>query len=90
MPLYEYLCEDCSRSFEVRRGMEEQVVVRCAHCGSRRCQRVFGGISIVKSGTDRAKDVSWIDKDLARRLRGKSGGVLSPEFKQTLDQMESD
>lgn len=90
MPVYDFHCEECGQVFELRRGMTEEQPVHCQACGSSTCRRIFGSVSIVKSGADRAKDVSWIDRDLARRLRKKSGGVLSPEFKRTLDRMEAD
>jgi len=40
MPLYEYRCQDCDRTFErlVRRG---EAVVSCPHCGGERVERLF-------------------------------------------------
>jgi hypothetical protein len=51
--------------------------------------RLISRIHIVKSDADRSRDVSWIDRNVADRLRRKSGGRLSPDFKDTLDRMES-
>jgi hypothetical protein len=62
----------------------------CPICGSTKLTRVISRFSIAKSGTDRIRDLSWIDKDLSRRLRKKAGGKLSPGFRETLDRFESD
>lgn len=69
--------------------MTEDARVGCPSCASSHCRRVYTSVSIVKSETDRSRDLSWVDRDLARRLRKKSGGALSPEFRQTLDHMEA-
>jgi hypothetical protein len=69
--------------------MTENGAVECPECGGATCRRLFSTVSIVKSGEDRARDLSWVDREMARRLRKSSGGALSPEFKQTLDRMES-
>jgi hypothetical protein len=52
--------------------------------------RVISPVAIVKSGTDRSKDLSWIDKDLSQRLRHKASGKLSPGLRETLDRLDSD
>ncbi len=89
MPIYEYFCESCGKHFEVRRGMMEEGPVGCPDCEGAICRRRYSSVSIVKSGDDRARDLSWVDREMARRLRKSSGGALNPEFEQTLDRMES-
>jgi hypothetical protein len=69
--------------------MFEESTPTCPECGEANLRRYFSSVSVVKSEIDRARDVSWVDKDLAKRLRKKSKGKLSPQFKDTLDQMES-
>ncbi len=33
MPLYEYRCEDCGLSFEVRQKFSDEPLDTCRHCG---------------------------------------------------------
>ena len=90
MPLYEYHCDDCDKTFTEQRDFSDLSIPICPQCKSKNIRRLISRISIVKSEMDRARDVSWIDKNLAQRLRKKSGGRLSNTFKETLDWMESD
>jgi putative FmdB family regulatory protein len=40
MPLYEYHCRNCDRSFEMLRRMtDDDTDVRCPHCGSDQVER---------------------------------------------------
>jgi putative FmdB family regulatory protein len=89
MPVYEYRCQDCDELVSLTRGMFDESIPTCPECGQNNLKRHFSKVSLVKSETDRARDVSWVDKDLASRLRKKSKGKLSPQFRDTLDQMES-
>ena len=90
MPFYEYACPHCCQKVTIRHGMAEPSPQCCPICGSTKLTRVISQVSIVKSGTDRSKDVSWIDKDLSHRLRKKAGGKLGSGFRETLDRLESD
>jgi putative FmdB family regulatory protein len=89
MPVYEYRCDGCDQLVSLSRSMFDESTPSCPECGQSKLKRHFTKISVVKSETDRSRDVSWVDKNLARRLRKKSKGRLSPQFKDTLDQMES-
>jgi putative FmdB family regulatory protein len=89
MPVYEYRCQNCEQLVSITRGMFDESTPTCPDCGEANLKRYFSSVSVVTSETDRARDVSWVDKDLARRLRKKSKGKLSPQFKDTLDRMES-
>lgn len=90
MPIYEYPCVRCGHVASLLRSMSEaSAPVTCPNCGMEGLVRTISRVSILKSDADRARDVSWIDRDLARRLKKKSGGRLSPDFKDTLDRMES-
>jgi hypothetical protein len=51
--------------------------------------RVISSVSVVKSETDRARDLSWIDRELAGRIKKKVTGRLSPGLQETVDRMES-
>lgn len=44
MPFYDYRCDDCGSTFEVKRSMSEQegsAAPECSCCGSDRTRRVF-------------------------------------------------
>jgi putative FmdB family regulatory protein len=89
MPVYEYACQQCQQQVTIRHGMADTSPQCCPICSSMKLTRVLSRFSIAKSGTDRSKDLSWIDKDLSQRLRQKAGGKLSPGLRETLDRLES-
>jgi hypothetical protein len=70
--------------------MADSAAQCCPICGGTKLTRVISRFSLAKSGTDRSKDLSWIDKDLSQRLRQKAGGKLGPGLRETLDRLESD
>jgi len=42
MPLYEYFCRECRKTFEaLRRLSDDDADVRCPHCGSEKVDRKF-------------------------------------------------
>ncbi len=46
MPLYEYVCRNCGRVFEARRGFDEDDSgIECPTCGARDARRVFSTFS---------------------------------------------
>lgn len=90
MPIYEYRCQDCGREANLLRSLSDISAPVCPVCGGDNLNRLVSRVSIVKSGKGRIRDLSWVDKDLARRLRKKASGKLSPNFKETLDRMESE
>lgn len=53
MPLYEYDCPGCGRSFEKRAAMAEADKAVCPHCGGKYPQRRLSRINI--KGTNGAK-----------------------------------
>ena len=51
MPLYEYHCQDCQRSFELLRRMnDDDTDVRCPHCGSPRIERDLSAFASFSPG----------------------------------------
>lgn len=54
VPFYDYSCEDCGSTFEVKRRMSEQgdgsSAPTCSCCGSGETRRVFGAFSSGSSG----------------------------------------
>jgi putative FmdB family regulatory protein len=45
MPVYEYVCRDCEKTFEMRRPMAEATAnVKCPSCGSARTDRIYSSV----------------------------------------------
>lgn len=52
MPTYSYLCKKCGYEFDLFHGMTESPKVKCASCGSIRCERLMGtGAGIIFKGS---------------------------------------
>ena len=89
MPMYEYGCGECGEQVVLRRRLSDDSAPVCPLCGAQQLARRFSRVSVVKSEGDRIGDVSWIDRDLAQRIRSKASDKLNPSFSDTLDRMES-
>jgi putative FmdB family regulatory protein len=46
MPVYEFVCRDCQKSFEMVRPMAEATAadVNCPTCGSNRVDRIYSNV----------------------------------------------
>jgi putative FmdB family regulatory protein len=45
MPVYEFVCRDCQKPFEVVRSMaESSAAAKCPACGSNRVDRVYSHV----------------------------------------------
>jgi putative FmdB family regulatory protein len=56
MPIYEYVCEDCGKPFEIRASISDYskgLDTPCPHCGSRKAIRVFSSVGMFTSGRGR-------------------------------------
>lgn len=89
MPLYDFRCEDCGEQVTIRQSFSDDTLPRCVSCGSDRMSRLISRVSIVKSEQDRTRDLSWIDRDMAARIKKKATGKLNPALQETVDRMES-
>lgn len=52
MPTYDYVCQDCNRSFAIQVSIAEYAQglrPTCPHCGSTRSVRTFAPIQVVSS-----------------------------------------
>lgn len=52
MPIYEYKCMDCKKTFAVRQTLKEFENAsgpKCEHCGSSNVERRFSGLSVITS-----------------------------------------
>lgn len=88
MPTYDYRCPLCQERVTVKHSLSEQPVVTCPRCGAEEMKRIISRVAVVMSNQERARDVSWIDRNLAGRLRKKTSGRLNPPLSDTLDRME--
>jgi putative FmdB family regulatory protein len=89
MPLYEYRCRDCGEKLTVRHGMDDPPPAACPLCGGDSPVRLVARVAVVKSTQDRVQDLSWVDRNLAQRIRKKVSGRVNPPLSDALDQMES-
>jgi putative FmdB family regulatory protein len=89
MPLYEYLCQDCEERVTLRRRMSDTTQPRCPLCGSEEMKRLISSVAVVTSSKDRSRDLSWVDKNVASRIKKKASTKLNPALQQTVDRMES-
>jgi putative FmdB family regulatory protein len=46
MPVYQFVCRDCEKTFEMRRPMAEATAanVKCPSCGSARLDRIYSSV----------------------------------------------
>ncbi len=58
MPIYEYLCRECSgRSTILVLKREEQDGLACRHCGSRSLKRIMSGFAVHQTEASRLRDL---------------------------------
>lgn len=103
MPLYEYICDNCMKRFNLRLSYEmygkESVV--CVHCKSDQVRRKLTRFRLKRSDESRLADMpdpasmEGIEEDpqsLGRMIRSMSeetGEDLGPEFDEVVDRLES-
>jgi putative FmdB family regulatory protein len=88
MPTYDYRCQSCQARTTVRHSLAEEPQLACPKCGSDIMTRIISGVSVVMSNQERTRDLSWVDRNLAGRLRKRVSGRLNPPLQETLDRME--
>lgn len=89
MPLYEYRCPECRESLTIRQDFDDESAPSCATCGDQPMRRVVSCIHLVKSEQERIRDLSWVDKNLAARIKKKASRPLSSALQDAVDRMES-
>jgi putative FmdB family regulatory protein len=89
VPLYEYRCQECDEKWTLRHGMDDPPPAVCPLCGGASPTRLVARIAVVKSAQERVRDLSWVDKSLAHRIRKKVSGPVNPPLSDALDKMES-
>ena len=89
MPLYEYRCPDCGSQFAILQAFSDESVPSCSTCEERPMKRIISSVSVVKTEQERISDLSWVDRNLASRIRNKASRKLGPALQEAVDRMES-
>ena len=103
MPLYEYICDNCKKRFNIRLpyDMYGKVNVICLYCNSDQVRRKLTRFRLKRSDASRLADMpdparmEGIEDDpqsLGRMIRSMSeetGEDLGPEFDEVVDRLES-
>lgn len=70
MPIYEYLCDSCAHTFEVKQSMKDDPVAICERCG-KPVTRLISSPAIMFKGS------GWYVTDYSDKLKPPSGGESS-------------
>jgi putative FmdB family regulatory protein len=103
MPVYEYICKNCKKRFEVHFTYSEygKRKIVCSHCASDQVQRKLNRIRLKRSDASRMADMpdpssmGGIENDprsfgrVIRRMSQDSGEELGPEFDEVVDRLEA-
>ena len=54
MPVYEYICEDCGKRFEMNQSMHDRPVSICPECNGGVRRIISGGSGFILKGADSA------------------------------------
>ncbi|ALA58467.1 FmdB family zinc ribbon protein [Nitrospira moscoviensis] len=70
MPIYEYACQDCAYTFELKQSIKEEPVAVCARCG-KSVTRIISAPAIMFKGS------GWYITDYSDKLKPPSGEAAS-------------
>ncbi len=98
MPIYEYLCQDCRKKFEVLvLRAEQESSLRCSHCSSTTVRRLISRFASIKSEEARLESLtdpsrlSGLDENdpasMARWLKRMGGELGEDVSRDEIDQM---
>ena len=62
MPIYEYLCQDCSYRFELKQSMKDDPVAPCSKCG-KSVSRIISAPAIMFKGS------GWYVTDYSDKMK---------------------
>lgn len=103
MPLYDYLCLNCQKRFDVLLSYAEygKKPVTCSHCGSDHVRRRLPRVRIARSEGSDLDDLSdpsaleGMEDDprslgrMMRKMGREAGGDLPPQFDDVVDRLEA-
>ncbi len=103
MPLYDFLCLECNKHFEIRISFVdyEKTKVTCRYCGSLRIRRRIGRVRVTRSDDARLEDfdnpesLDTLEQDpkamgtMLRKMKSQVGQDVGPEFDEVVGRLES-
>lgn len=103
MPLYDYICLNCRKRFDIFMSYSEYGTkpVACSHCGSLEVRRRPPRVRVAKSEESRFDDLSdcsdfeGLEDDpralgkMMRKMGKEMGEDLPPEFDEVVDRLEA-
>ncbi len=102
MPVYQYICQDCSKRFEVFLSYSEyeRSAAHCPRCQSGNVRRRIGRVRIARSEESRLDDLSGAEMDgldedpqalgrMMRKMSREMGEEMGPEFDEVVDRLEA-
>ena len=75
LPIYEYECQDCGKTFEAFLGVKDGPVTACVHCQSTHIKKLISNCSFQLKGT------GWYVTDYANKNGQANGGSKTKEKK---------
>lgn len=72
MPIYEYLCKECGKEFEVLQKFSDRPVKKCAHCSGKVEKKISGSAFHLKGG-------GWYKTDYAPKEPKKEEKKETPK-----------
>jgi putative FmdB family regulatory protein len=102
MPLYDYICLDCHKRFEIYLSYSEygSRPVTCAHCQSANVRRRLPRVRVAKSEESRLESLAdpsaleGLEDDpkalgrMMRKMGSELGEEMPPEFDEVVDRLE--
>ena len=73
MPIYEYRCNDCEKTFEVIRKFSDDPIKKCAHCSSKEVEKLISQSSFVLKGG------GWYQDGYANNKKQKEEAASAPK-----------
>jgi putative FmdB family regulatory protein len=102
MPIYEFVCEECSRRQSLLVLSGRECTIECKFCGSDRLKRLVSRVKVVMSEESRLERLAdpskWGDvneedpKSVAKMMKkmgSELGEDLGDEFHEMVDELES-
>lgn len=71
MPIYEYLCQDCSYRFELKQSIKDDPIAACEKCG-KSVGRIISAPAIMFKGS------GWYITDYSDKMKPPAGESSSP------------
>ncbi|WP_181416916.1 FmdB family zinc ribbon protein [Nitrospira lenta] len=82
MPIYEYLCHDCSYTFELKQSMKDEAIATCSKCG-KSVSRIISAPAIMFKGS------GWYITDYSDKMKPPTGETTKPTPTATTTAAES-